>query len=50
MEQLLYGISVVSGNDACVALARALAGSVDVFVEWMNRKAATLGLGNTWVC
>ena len=47
IEQLLYGISVVSGNDACVALAEALAGSVDVFVEWMNSKAATLGLGNT---
>lgn len=44
VEQLLQGIAVVSGNDACVALAEALAGSTEVFVQWMNRKASDLGL------
>lgn len=44
LEQLLTGIAVVSGNDACVALAEALAGSESVFVQRMNEKAAALGL------
>lgn len=49
IEQLLYGIAVVSGNDACVALAEALAGSTEVFVQWMNQKAAELGLSMRFV-
>ncbi|NLM40610.1 MAG: D-alanyl-D-alanine carboxypeptidase [Firmicutes bacterium] len=49
LEQLLYGIAVVSGNDACVALAEALAGSADVYVQWMNTKARELGLNMTFV-
>jgi D-alanyl-D-alanine carboxypeptidase (penicillin-binding protein 5/6) len=44
IEQLISGIAVVSGNDACVALAEALAGSEDVFVGRMNDKARALGL------
>lgn len=44
IEQLLYGIAVVSGNDACVALAEALAGTEELYVRWMNEKAAELGL------
>jgi D-alanyl-D-alanine carboxypeptidase (penicillin-binding protein 5/6) len=44
IEQLLTGIAVVSGNDACVALAEALAGSEAVYVQWMNEKAQSLGL------
>ena len=44
IEQLLYGIAVVSGNDACVALAEALAGTEELYVRWMNEKAAKLGL------
>lgn len=44
IEQLLKGIAVVSGNDACVALAEALAGSESLYVQWMNDKAAALGL------
>src|SRR5690606_26098622 len=41
---LLYGIAVVSGNDACVALAEALAGSEAAYVQLMNEKARALNL------
>lgn len=44
LEQLITGIAVVSGNDACVALAEALAGSEEVFVARMNDKAKSLNL------
>ena len=44
IDDLLYGIAVVSGNDACVALAEALAGTENVYVQWMNEKARSLGL------
>lgn len=44
VEQLLYGIAVVSGNDACVALAEALAGSEAAYVQLMNEKARALNL------
>jgi serine-type D-Ala-D-Ala carboxypeptidase (penicillin-binding protein 5/6) len=44
LEELLKGISVVSGNDACVAAAEHLYGSLDAFVEAMNQKAAELGM------
>lgn len=47
VEQLLYALLVVSGNDASIALAEATAGSVEAFVEMMNAKAAELGLTNT---
>lgn len=43
-DDLLRGIAVVSGNDACVAIAEALAGTEDLFVQWMNNKAQELGL------
>ena len=38
---------MASGNDACVALAEHVSGSVDVFVDRMNKKARDLGLYNT---
>lgn len=44
IEQLLAGIAVVSGNDACVALAEAIAGTEEAFVQWMNEKAQALNL------
>jgi len=44
VEDLLKGIAVVSGNDACIALAEHLAGSEDVFVAKMNEKARRLGM------
>ena len=40
VENLLKGIIIASGNDACVALAEGIAGSEEVFVEMMNEKAA----------
>jgi D-alanyl-D-alanine carboxypeptidase (penicillin-binding protein 5/6) len=42
VADLLRGIIVLSGNDACVVLAEHMAGSHDVFVEWMNAKAIEL--------
>ena len=47
IEELLRGIIVVSGNDACVALAEAIAGSEDNFAEIMNEKSKEIGLKNT---
>jgi D-alanyl-D-alanine carboxypeptidase (penicillin-binding protein 5/6) len=47
VEELLRGMIVQSGNDACIALAEALAGSEDAFAEMMNREAQRLGLKNT---
>jgi len=44
VEDLLKGIVVASGNDACVALAEHLAGSEESFVSKMNEKARGLGL------
>jgi len=47
VDELLKGLIVESGNDASVALAEGVAGSVDVFVEMMNRQAQAWGLKNT---
>ena len=47
IEELLKGIIVVSGNDACVALAEAIAGSEENFAELMNEKSKEIGLINT---
>lgn len=47
VEELLIGIAVGSGNDACVALAEHIAGSEEKFVELMNKRAAELGMKNT---
>lgn len=44
LEDLLKGIAIVSGNDACVALAEYMAGSEDVFVLEMNKRAQLIGL------
>ncbi len=44
IESLLFGVAVVSGNDACVAIAEAMAGTEQLFVRWMNDKAALLNL------
>lgn len=45
--QLIQGMEVQSGNDACIALAETVGGSEDVFVQMMNREAARLGMKNT---
>ncbi|MFZ5791936.1 MAG: D-alanyl-D-alanine carboxypeptidase family protein [Pseudomonadota bacterium] len=47
VEDLIRGIIVQSGNDACVVVAEGLAGSVPAFVERMNAKAKELGLTNS---
>lgn len=44
VEDLIRGVIVQSGNDACIVLAEAIAGSEDQFVDLMNQKAKDLGL------
>lgn len=44
LETLLYGLMLCSGNDAAVAIAQAVSGSVEDFAERMNAKAAELGM------
>jgi D-alanyl-D-alanine carboxypeptidase (penicillin-binding protein 5/6) len=47
VENLLKGIIVASGNDACVALAEGIAGTEDEFANMMTTKAKEIGMENT---
>lgn len=47
MNDLLYGLMLRSGNDAAVALAEHVGGSIEGFADLMNKKAEELGLMNT---
>lgn len=47
LDTLLKAVCIASANDAAVALAEYVAGSVDKFVEMMNEKAKSLGLNHT---
>ncbi|WP_140631188.1 D-alanyl-D-alanine carboxypeptidase family protein [Methylibium rhizosphaerae] len=47
VEDLIKGMIVQSGNDATVALAEAVGGSVETFVDMMNRQAQAFGLKST---
>ena len=47
VENLLKGIIIVSGNDACVALAEGIAGSEEEFAVMMTAKAKEIGMENT---
>jgi len=47
IENLLKGIIIASGNDACVALAEGVAGSEENFVILMNEKAQEIGMNAT---
>lgn len=47
VEDLIKGMIVQSGNDACVALAEAVAGSEENFAQMMNREAQRLGMKGT---
>ena len=47
VENLLKGIIVASGNDACVALAEGIAGTEDEFAIMMTAKAKEIGMENT---
>ncbi|MBS0559084.1 MAG: D-alanyl-D-alanine carboxypeptidase [Proteobacteria bacterium] len=48
VEDLIRGMIVQSGNDACLVLAEGISGSVEAFVEQMNIKAKELGLTNSY--
>lgn len=47
VEDLFKGVAIASGNDAAVALAEKIAGSVSLFVDMMNKRAKELGLTKT---
>ena len=47
VEDLLKGIIIASGNDACVAIAEGIAGSEENFAEMMNEKAEEIGMTST---
>jgi len=47
VENLLKGIIIASGNDACVAIAEGIAGSEENFADIMNEKASEIGMTNT---
>ena len=47
VDDLLKGIIIASGNDACVAIAEGIAGSEENFAEIMNEKASELGMTGT---
>ena len=47
VDNLLKGIIIASGNDACVALAEGIAGSEENFADMMNEKAGEIGMTST---
>jgi serine-type D-Ala-D-Ala carboxypeptidase (penicillin-binding protein 5/6) len=47
IDDLLHGMIIDSGNDACLVLAQGLAGSESAFVDRMNKKAKEIGLNNS---
>jgi D-alanyl-D-alanine carboxypeptidase (penicillin-binding protein 5/6) len=47
VDELIRGMIVQSGNDACIALAEQIAGSEEAFAGMMNREAERLGMKNT---
>ncbi len=47
VDQILKGIIIQSGNDACIVAAENIAGDEDSFVERMNKKAKDIGLKNS---
>ena len=48
VEDLIKSIIVASANDSCVAMAERISGSVESFVEKMNKKAESIGLCDTY--
>ena len=49
VEDLLKGIIIQSGNDACIVAAENLAGSEEDFADMMNKKAKEIGLNNSHI-
>lgn len=47
LRDLLYGLMLPSGNDAAIAIAEQISGSVEAFSELMNEKARSLGATNS---
>lgn len=47
VDELIHGMIIQSGNDACVALAELIAGSEEVFAQMMTKEAQRLGMKNT---
>ena len=47
VEDLIKGMIVLSGNDACIVVAEGIAGSEEAFVERMNKKAKELGMAGS---
>ena len=47
LKDLLYGLMLRSGNDAALAIAKYVGGSVENFVTMMNDKAKEIGMSNT---
>lgn len=47
VDTLIKGIAVASANDACVAMAEYIGGSIEGFVDMMNKKAKELGMKDT---
>lgn len=47
LHQMLYGMMLISGNDAAVATAETVGGSYGRFIEMMNEKAASIGAKNS---
>ncbi|MDF7773937.1 D-alanyl-D-alanine carboxypeptidase [Sphingomonas sp. AOB5] len=47
VQELLYGIVTLSGNDACVVLAEGISGTEEAFTTLMNQQAKKLGLANS---
>lgn len=47
LEEIIKGVSIASANDGAIALAEFIGGSVENFVDMMNKKAEDLGLSNT---
>lgn len=47
LEEIIKGVSIASANDGAIAIAEFIGGSVENFVDMMNKKAEDLGLSNT---
>jgi serine-type D-Ala-D-Ala carboxypeptidase (penicillin-binding protein 5/6) len=47
VEQLIRGVIIQSGNDACIVLAEGISGSEEAFAEEMNKLARTMGMRDT---
>lgn len=47
LRELMYGLMLPSGNDAAIAIAEAISGSVPAFADLMNRRAHDLGMWNS---